>query len=101
MIPQLRGAIKKRGAGPDEAKELESQISDVTEELCRQYEALSQTNKAINRQNEVDLTSGTTNLYERRQLAAAKLYIEKEIERLKKEYKKLGEGEFSRKKQCE
>lgn len=73
----------------------------IAEELCQQYNALNQANQAIKNQNEIDLTSGTTNLYERRQLGAAKLYIEKDIERLKKEYKKLGGGEFSRKKQCE
>lgn len=73
----------------------------IAEELCQQYEALSQANQAFKHQNEVDLATGTTNLYERRQLGAAKLYLEQEIARLKKEYKKLGGGDFSRKKQCE
>lgn len=75
--------------------------SVITEELCQQYESLSQAKQAIKRQNEIDLATGTTNLYEKRQLGASKLYIEKEIESLKKEYKELGGGEFSRKKQCE
>lgn len=75
--------------------------SVIAEELCQQHEALSQANQALKHQNEVDLATGTTNLYERRQLGTAKLYIEQEIARLKKEYKKLGGGEFSRKKQCE
>lgn len=75
--------------------------SVIAEELCQQYNALSQANQAIKNQNEVDLATGTTNLYEKRQLGAAKLYIEKEIAKLKKEYNKIGGGDFSRKKHCE
>lgn len=73
----------------------------IAEELCQRYEELGQANQVLKLSKEVDAASGTVNLYERRQLGTAKVYLEKEIGRLKNEYKKLGGGEFSRKKQCE
>lgn len=101
LDPATARSLKKRGIGPGEAKGLEKQRSSIVSDLCTHYEKLSVVNQAINRQYETDLATGTTNLYERRQLGAAKLYIEEEIGRLRNEYKKLSGGDFSRKKQCE
>lgn len=80
---------------------MENERAMIAESLCGQYNSLSQTTQYLKMQNEIDAETGTTNLYERRQIGAAKLYIEKEIAKLKKEYNKIGGGEFSRKKQCE
>lgn len=73
----------------------------IAEQLCQNINSLDEVNKSLQRSNKVDAASATVNLSERRQLASSKMYLEEEIEKLKKEYKKLGGREFSRKKNCE
>ena len=79
-------------------EEDEKKRRPVVKKLCQKYELLGQATQMLKQLKEIDSFSGTVNLYERRQIAAAIVYTNKEIEQLKKEYKKLGGGEFSQKK---
>ena len=79
-------------------EEDEKKRRPVVKKLCQKYELLGQATQMLKQLKEIDSFSGTVNLYERRQIATAIVYTNKEIEQLKKEYKKLGGGEFSQKK---
>ena len=79
-------------------EEEEKKRRPVVKKLCQKYELLGQATQMLKQLKEIDSFSGTVNLYERRQIATAIVYTNKEIEQLKKEYKKLGGGEFSQKK---
>lgn len=81
-------------------REERERIGVIVEELCQNLNSLAEVNEALQQSYQLDIASGTVNLYEKRKLTSSKMYLGKEIERLKREFTKLGGGTFLRNKNC-
>jgi hypothetical protein len=92
--------INARTAELEEVQERVDMIVSLKEELCANYYNLKQLNEQISMQRKIDRISNTVSLYNRRQFAVAKLYIEEERKKLLKELRALG-GRFVHKRDCE
>jgi hypothetical protein len=82
------------------AKEvLRANASQAIEELCQSLVQLDNVEQAERRQHRVDVESGTVNLYERRNITAARVYLQDRTKQLSDQIARSG-VQFNRKRDC-
>lgn len=77
----------------------DSDAGESVEQLCMVSTQLQQVMEAERQARRIDAASGTVNLYEKRQRAAARIYLESQRSKLAREVAKAGHS-FDRKRDC-
>lgn len=78
---------------------LRANASQSIEELCQSLVQLDSVEQAERRQHRVDVESGTVNLYERRNITAARVYLQDRTKQLSDQIARSG-VQFNRRRDC-
>jgi molybdopterin converting factor small subunit len=94
-----RDSFKRQKAASARETVTATKAEESVRELCTVLQQLRQISEAEARERRVDTASGTVNLYQKRQMAAARIYSEERRKKLASEIAKTG-YQFDQKRDC-